>query len=324
MKRIVVDANDPSSEDLMPAAEALREGQVVAFPTETVYGLGANALDAKAVGRIFEAKGRPPTNPLIVHVASLDDVSSVVREWPDCAQQLAERFWPGPLTLVLRKNALIPGIVTAELETVGVRIPRHPVARRLIELAGVPVAAPSANRYMGVSPTTAEHVLKGLSNEIDWVVDSGPTEVGLESTVLSLVGRPRVLRLGMISVDTLKEVLPELDPYYDEVTEGVAASSPGQARRHYAPEAKVIIGDPELRKAFNSPRVGVVGFSRLEGGGLCRVMPTDPDGYARELYDALHMMDEAGCEYIIVDPPPTTAKWQAIWDRLRRATESES
>lgn len=324
MKRIVVDANTPSSDDLMPAALALREGQVVAFPTETVYGLGANALDAEAVARIFEAKGRPPTNPLIVHVASLDEVMTVVREWPDSAQRLAERFWPGPLTLVLRKNEMIPGIVTAELDTVGVRVPKHPVARRLIELAGVPVAAPSANRYMGVSPTTADHVVKGLRNEIKWVVDSGPTEVGLESTVLSLVGRPRVLRLGMISVESIQEVLPELDPYYDEVVEGVSAASPGQARRHYAPEAKVIIGDPELRKAFNTPRIGVVSFSRLESGGLCRVMPRDPDGYARELYDALHMMDEAGCETIIVEPPPTTAKWQAIWDRLRRATESES
>lgn len=324
MKRIVVDATHPSMDVLKPAAAALRDGQVVAFPTETVYGLGANALDATAVARIFEAKGRPPTNPLIVHVASLDDVMSVVREWPESAQRLAERFWPGPLTLVLRKNSMIPGIVTADLDTVGVRVPRHPVARRLIELAGVPVAAPSANRYMGVSPTTADHVVKGLSNEIQWVVDSGPTEVGLESTVLSLVGRPRVLRLGMISLEAIQEVLPELAPYYDEVVEGVSASSPGQARRHYAPEAKVIIGDPELRKAFNSPRVGVVSFSRLEGGGLGRVMPRDPDGYARELYDALHMMDEAGCETIIVEPPPTTAKWQAIWDRLRRATESES
>ncbi len=324
MKRVIVDATNPSSDDLMPVADALRDGQVVAFPTETVYGLGANAMDAAAVARIFEAKGRPPTNPLIVHVASIDDVMSVVREWPESAQRLAERFWPGPLTLVLRKNPLIPGIVTADLDTVGVRVPRHPVARRLIELAGVPLAAPSANRYMGVSPTTAEHVVKGLNNEIKWVVDSGPAEVGLESTVLSLVGRPRVLRLGMISLESIQEVLPELEPYYDEVVEGVSASSPGQARRHYAPEAKVIIGDPELRKAFNSPRVGVVSFSRLEGGGLGRVMPRDPEGYARELYDALHMMDEAGCETIIVEPPPTTAKWQAIWDRLRRATESES
>lgn len=323
MNRVHVDANSPQVDLLEDAAGALRGGQVVAFPTETVYGLGANALDEQAVRRIFEAKGRPSTNPLIVHVAKVEDVHQVVREWPEAAQRLAEAFWPGPLTIVLRKTESVPLAVTAGLETVGVRVPSHPVARALIGLAGVPVAAPSANRYMGVSPTTADHVIKSLAGAVDWVVDAGPTQVGLESTVVSLVGLPRVLRLGMIGWDEIKAVLPELQPFEDDVVEGVAAQSPGLARRHYAPTAKVIIGPAELRGALKSRRVGLMAFRRPEDGGLCRVMSLDPVAYARELYSALHELDEAGCEYIVVEPPPRTQRWGAIWDRLKRATESE-
>lgn len=324
MKRIVVDPVLPNDADLVDAAAALRGGAVVAFPTETVYGLGANALDAAAVGRIFAAKGRPATNPLIVHVSAVDEVHKVVREWPEVAQRLADRFWPGPLTMVLRKAAGIPSEVTANLDTVGVRLPNHAVAQALIRLAGCPVAAPSANRYMGVSPTTADHVVKGLAGEIDWVIDAGPTKVGLESTVLSLVGRPRVLRLGMISCDAIREVVPDLAPYDDEVVEGVSAISPGLARRHYAPTARVIVGSPELRRAFNSPRVGLMVFDAPEDGGLYRQMPRDAAGYAQALYGALHFLDEAGCETIIVEPPPRDAAWDAIWDRLHRAAELET
>ena len=324
MKRLVVDPVHPDPQALEPAAAALQQGDVVAFPTETDYGLGANAFDQSAVEKIFVAKGRPATNPLIVHVGSVDEARQVVREWPEVAQTLADAFWPGPLTLVLRKTDTVPAIVTAGLDTVGVRVPRHPVARALLQAAGCPIAAPSANRYMGVSPTTADHVIRGLAGEIQWVVDAGPTDVGLESTVLSLVGRPRVLRLGMITCDQIRAIVPDLAPYEDEVVEGVAAASPGQARRHYAPTATVIIGSPELRHAFSSPRVGLMVFDVPEEGGMFRKMPRDPAGYAHDLYGALHELDDAGCETIIVEPPPRDPQWDAIWDRLKRATESES
>lgn len=322
MKRIRVDPAHVDDAALMAPAAALANGGVVAIPTETVYGLGANALDAQAVRKIFAAKGRPATNPLIVHISDVSQVSTVVREWPASAQLLADAFWPGPLTLVLRKAAEVPEAVTAGLDTVGVRLPAHPVARRLIELAGVPVAAPSANRYMGVSPTTADHVVKSLEADVDWVVDAGPTQVGLESTVVSLVGRPKILRLGMILEADLARVIPEIESYADEVVEGIPAASPGLARRHYAPTAQVIVGPPELKAALSSPRVGMMVFDRPHDGSLHMLMPRDPEAYARELYNALHVLDDAGCDYILVEPPPREPAWRAIWDRLKRASEA--
>src|SRR5438105_4505328 len=187
----------PSANEIEAAADALRRGRLVAFPTETVYGLGANALDPEAVARIYAVKGRPPTSPLIVHVASVEMAKSLIATWPEAADRMARRFWPGPLTLVLPKQPTIPSIVTAGLSTVGLRMPSHPMALALIKAAGVPLAAPSANRFTQLSPTTADHVRQSLGSDVDLILDGGPCEVGIESTVVSLAGpQPVLLRPG--------------------------------------------------------------------------------------------------------------------------------
>ncbi|MBI4873456.1 MAG: threonylcarbamoyl-AMP synthase, partial [Acidobacteria bacterium] len=194
------------------AAELIRAGRLVAFPTETVYGLGANALDAAAVEKIFAAKGRPSTSPLIVHVDSEEMARTLARQWPDAAHVLVRRFWPGPLTLVVPKRECVPDVVTAGLATVGLRAPSHPLALALIRAAGVPIAAPSANRFTGLSPTTAEHVRRGLGEAADLILDGGPTVVGIESTVLSLAGqRPLLLRPGMVSREAIEALIGPLE-----------------------------------------------------------------------------------------------------------------
>ena len=240
---IDVDAFEPDLDALRPAARALVDGRLVAFPTETVYGLGANALDEHAVRRIFEIKQRPPTSPLIVHLADRASVGEVATEWPPPADRLAEAFWPGPLTLIVPKTASIPDVVTAGLGTVGVRVPAHAVARALIRLANRPVAAPSANRHTGISPTRAEHVVDDLGADVDIVVDGGPTPVGIESTVLSLTGDvPTILRPGMISREELLEVVDDVR-WGEDVQPGSAHPSPGMAERHYAPETPIVLVD---------------------------------------------------------------------------------
>src|SRR3979490_342999 len=226
--------------EIESAARLLRAGRLVAFPTETVYGLGANALDPEAVARIYAVKGRPPTSPLIVHVSSIDMAQSLVTRWPTIADQLAHRFWPGPLTLVLEKQPTIPPIVTAGLSTVGLRMPSHPVALALIKAAGVPVAAPSANRFTQLSPTTTEHVRRSLGSDVDLILDGGPCQVGIESTVLSLAGPQAVLlRPGAISRAQLEA---EIGPVAiaTDVNEG-AHPSPGMHPRHYSPRTRLIL-----------------------------------------------------------------------------------
>ena len=318
-----VDPKAPEAADLAEAARLLREGGLVAFPTETVYGLGANALEEAAVHRIFEAKGRPPSNPIIVHVTGVEQARTLVAAWPEAADALASRFWPGPVTLVLPKAQGVPGAVTAGLDSVAIRMPSHPVARALLAQAGVPVAAPSANRYTGVSPTSAQHVVRSLGDSVDLVVDGGSTDVGIESTVVSLVHEPKVLRPGMVSWEVLQEIVADLQPHEEHsyVEDDEPATSPGQARRHYSPDARVILAEPETRRGFADERVAVV---RLEtgpflGDAFVIDLPADPHLYARRLYDALHRVDEAGCDLVLIQPPPRTPAWSAIWDRLRRA-----
>lgn len=301
------------------AVARLRAGTLVALPTETVYGLAALASDADAVARIFVAKGRPATNPLIVHVSDATQARSVVAEWPSLAQTLTDAFWPGPLTLVLPRAASVPDIVTAGLDSVAVRAPAHPVFRRVLEQTG-PLAAPSANRSNAVSPTRAEHVRASLGGRIELILDGGPCEVGIESTVLSLLGdTPTVLRLGAVTPAMLREVIGDVQ--VRELVEEGARRSPGTGARHYAPDAEVVFvthGDEEaLRAALTEGGAAIV--HTLQHAGPHRRLPDDPEGFARGLYDALHALD-ADHDRIVIERVPDSAEWAAVADRLRRAS----
>ncbi|MBV8812567.1 MAG: threonylcarbamoyl-AMP synthase [Acidobacteriaceae bacterium] len=295
----------PTEEALARAAEIIRNGGLVAFPTETVYGLGANALDARAVGRIYEAKGRPFASPLIVHVADEAMARSLAANWPEAARKLAERFWPGPLTLVVKKAAVVPDTVSAGLDSVGLRVPAHPVALALIRKAAVPIAAPSANRFMQISPTTAEHVNTGLGNRVDLILDGGATRVGIESTVASLRrDPPAVLRPGMISQEELEAVTGRA--WDRELELPHISESPGLHARHYAPRTPFYVLE--------------VGAPRPAGRGHVIQMPSRLNEYAARLYLELHKADKEGWDWIAVEKPPETSEWTGILDRLRRAS----
>jgi L-threonylcarbamoyladenylate synthase len=283
------------------AAELIRTGKLVAFPTETVYGLGANALDADAVARIFAAKRRPRTSPLIVHVDGIAMAREYAAAWPEAAQKLAERYWPGPLTLVLPKRSMIPDIVTAGLPTVGLRVPAHPVALELIRAAGLPIAAPSANRFTELSPTAAEHIPEELA---DYTLEGGPSHVGIESTVLSLVAEPVLLRPGVIPVTQLEAVIGPIRIATDAGVEGPHAS-PGMHERHYQPRTPLYLDQPPST-----------------GRGVILEMPTDPREFAAVLYDRLHRADAEHYDWIAIPLPPDTPEWAGVRDRLRRAAQS--
>ena len=302
------------------AAELIRQGRLVAFPTETVYGLGANALDAEAVARIYEAKGRPATSPLIVHAGSIEMARGLAREWRPEAEALAARFWPGPLTLVVPKAACIPDIVTAGLGTVGLRVPAHPVALALIREAGVPIAAPSANRFTQLSPTTAGHVRAGLGEAVDLILDGGPTTVGIESTVLSLAAaRPVLLRPGMVNQREIEALIGPVEQA-GRIENGVAHMSPGMHARHYSPATRLL-----LVRGGAVPADGAGAYLSLGGtarGGVHTVtMPDDPAAYATALYATLHELDRKGLDWIAVEMPPPGAEWAGIRDRLERAAK---
>ena len=306
-----------SENELRAAVEAIRSGGLVAFPTETVYGLGANALDAVAVERIYRVKGRPKTSPLIVHVDSVEAVRKLVREWPQAASCLAERFWPGPLTLVLPKRECIPAVVTAGLDTVGIRIPAHPVALAFLRESGVPVAAPSANRFTQLSPTRAEHVRQAFGPEVQVVLDGGRTNVGIESTVIGFDrGKWRMLRPGVIS-------RPEIEACTGTLDDSLAASdeaphsSPGLHRRHYQPRTPVW-----LSGSAGLPRDGVgayVFWSQPVSGVRSIAMPPEARAYAGRLYDVLHQLDADHLDWIVIEPVPDGPEWEGVRDRLTRA-----
>ena len=284
------------------AAGLIRAGRLVAFPTETVYGLGANALDAEAVARIFAAKGRPRTSPLIVHVDSIAMARELASEWSDRAQVLAEHYWPGPLTLVVPKRALIPDIVTSGLATVGLRMPAHPRALELSRAAGVPIAAPSANRFTELSPTAAEHVPEALA---DYLLDGGPARVGIESTVLSLAGEAVLLRPGVVPVTGIERLIGPVR-IAGEAGEG-PHESPGMHERHYRPRTPLYLGaGPEV------------------GRGLVLEMPADAREFAAVLYERLHRADTEGWDWIAIAMPPDTAEWAGVRDRLLRAATRSS
>lgn len=302
----------------------------MAFPTETVYGLGANALDRAAVRRIFETKGRPAYNPLIVHVAAVESARELATSWPAQAEALARRFWPGPLTLVLPKQDRISDEVTAGLRTVALRVPRHPVALALLREAGLPIAAPSANRFTRISPTTAAHVRDGLGSGVDLTLDAGPTPVGIESTVVDLSREvPVLLRPGSISRAQLEEVIGPV-VLADDVEGAAPRASPGMVRQHYSPTAELRIFEPMQRDAMERMAREASGHGSIVGGLLLRplraplehpiIMPSDPAEYAAKLYSALHELDGAGCTLILVDQVPEGADWAGVSDRLRRAS----
>ena len=276
----------------------------MAFPTETVYGLGANALDPAAVEKIYAAKGRPASSPLIVHVNSIEMARALAQEWPEKAERLAQRFWPGPLTLVLPKRQHVPDNLTAGLDTVGIRIPSNGIALALIREVGLPIAAPSANRFSELSPTTAEHVRVGMGDRVAMVLDGGRTTVGIESTVLSLAGPEAILlRPGMISQAEIEEVIGAVRVERD-VT-GSAHPSPGMHARHYSPKTPLILVRP------GQPPSG--------GRGVRLQMPTDPGQYAAVLYERLHQADSENWDWIEIELPPDDPAWAAIRDRLERA-----
>jgi L-threonylcarbamoyladenylate synthase len=322
-----VDALQPEAEVLGRAAGVLRRGGLVAFPTETVYGLGANALDQAAVGRIFAAKGRPASNPIIVHVATTEQAKELAASWPQLAGRLAERFWPGSLTLVLPKSSVVPDLVTAGGDTVALRCPAHAVARGLIEAAALPLAAPSANVSTRVSPTRAEHVLRGLSGRIDMLLDGGPTPGGLESTVLDVTTTPpRLLRPGLVSRHDLEELIGPVETGAD--SSAVApARSPGVLERHYAPSVPlecVRDSSPRVKElCLAGMRVGWLTIGPAAEGRLSGVftveLPADAAGYSAQLYAALHSLEAMRLDRIVVELPPQGDAWLAVHDRLRRA-----
>ena len=330
MRTVLLPLSDAA---IREAAAVLRTGRLVAFPTETVYGLGARADRSEAVRGIFAAKGRPSGNPLIVHVADRDAARSLAAEWPEVADALAAAFWPGPLTLVVRCAAgAVVDEVTAGGAEVGLRVPAHPVALALLREAGVPVAAPSANRSTTISPTTAEHVRKTLDGAIDVVLDAGPTGFGIESTIVDVSRTPmRLLRHGAISLEVIARFGEVVDATVSAVEVATRADAPGMHAKHYAPRARTrLVPAGEVRgavevEAASGARVGVIERGCVTAGGVVPEgldveLAADPEGYARELYAALHRLDDAGCDVIVIAEVPEGAAWTAVRDRLRRAT----
>jgi L-threonylcarbamoyladenylate synthase len=337
-----VDPTNPDPAAIDRAARCLRDGGLVAFPTETVYGLGVNARDREALRRLFIAKDRPFNDPLIVHVASFAQVDTLVTEIPDAAPGLAQRFWPGPLTLVMHRSSEVPDEVTAGGKTVAIRVPAHPVARALLVAADLPIAAPSANRFSRPSPTRGVHVLEDLQGRIDLLLDAGPTHVGMESTVLDLTAPvPRILRLGAVTPELLRAVLPDvrMDVIQAANDEVASLPAPGLLTRHYSPKALLTLYEGDRRAVLSriahdarqalgqNKNVGIL-VAREDNGELGNVATRvirlssadDSQGIAAELYAALRELDQIGVDVILVRGfPAETGLGLAIQDRLRRA-----
>ncbi|HEY2378348.1 MAG TPA: L-threonylcarbamoyladenylate synthase [Gemmatimonadaceae bacterium] len=330
MRVIRVDPDSPEPSAIDQAAEILRRGGLVAFPTETVYGLGANALDAAAVERIYSAKGRPSFNPLIVHIPNKAAARDLASRWPERASLVANAFWPGPVTIVVPKRPIVPDNVTAGLDSVALRVPANRVALALLVVSGLPLAAPSANQSTELSPTTARHVERSLGDRVDLILDGGPTSVGIESTVLDLRGpRAAILRPGVVGRRELEPLVGPIAAPNDLEGEG-ARPSPGMMERHYAPRARLVLFDREdahhifeqvRALAAESSRVGML-LRSLENDGAWEVvrMPDDSARYAQRLYAALHELDELGCRVIYVERVPNAAEWAGVRDRLERAS----
>jgi len=350
MTRVVpIDPQHPDLGRIREVAEVLRDGGLVAFPTETVYGLGAHALNPTAVARIFQAKGRPSTDPMIVHLASVDQLDVVAQVVPTAARELAAAFWPGALTLILEKRSIVPDAVTAGLQTVGVRVPSHPIAHALLAAADVPVAAPSANRFSHPSPTCAEHVLADLDGAVDVVIDGGATPIGVESTILDLtVTPPLVRRPGGVSLEHIRHVVPGARSVSETVGRARAQPAPGQLLRHYAPRATLTLYVGDVRQvvermgsdirtaAASGLRAGVLApeedllalAPRLAAlGASGRVITVrcgsrrDREETARDLFRALRALDAEAVDAIFASAPEGEGINAAILDRLTRAAE---
>lgn len=312
--------------NIIQAAQLLREGRLVAFPTETVYGLGADATNPWAVARIFAAKGRPSTNPLIVHIAHASQATRYAADWPAAAQALADAFWPGPLTIVVPRKPIIAPEVSAGLGTVGLRCPRHPLALELLREFDGPVAAPSANRSNRVSPTSARHVREELGEAVDLILDGGDCEVGIESTVITLcTSTPTVLRPGNVSVDSLRSVLGDVVLKSEVISTTTAAAAPGQHAIHYSPRTPCYRGTAQQIQAYLTGQPAesriILALSDLTALHPAHVthMPRSPEAYAHHLYAALRAADERHAAAILVELPPLSPDWLAVHDRLNRA-----
>ena len=319
---------------VIEAAVLLRAGEVVALPTETVYGLAANALDEEAVAKLFAIKGRPVDNPIIVHVGSVEMACRCVLNWPDLAERLAMAFWPGPLTMVLPRAPSIPANVSAGLDTVGVRWPNHPLTQAVIDACGFPLAAPSANFSSEISPTTAEHVKKSLGDRIALIVDGGPSHVGIESTVVDLsVYPPAVLRPGMIQAEALLAVTGNLS-VGNPPDAPHTLRSPGMLPRHYAPKSRLVVWSWSSEEELEAKLAGlklsledvcVIAHSQIPPPSQyasVMVIPHDAEAYARAIYAELHRCDEKNPALIVLEALPDHPDWAALHDRMVRASES--
>lgn len=334
MSRVLsVDPERPQAAVLEEARRVLLQGGLVAFPTETVYGLGARALDEGAVGRVFEAKGRPRQHPLIAHVQGEAQARSLARSWPEAASRLSSALWPGPLTLVVDRAPHVPASVAGGSDSIALRAPAHAVAQGLIGALGEPIAAPSANRYQGVSPTTVAHVARQLGDKVNLLLDGGPCQTGIESTVVDVRGAlVRVLRPGAVDMATLRALIPGIVADREPVASERPRAAPGMGARHYAPRARLLLAascEAACRTAnalaSEGAPVGLViydppGASALADNVLVRTLARDPAQYAHRLYATLHDLDEAGALAIVAQRVPADESWWAIADRLQRGS----
>lgn len=338
-KIIKIDRKNISEKDMEMASHIIKNGGIVAFPTETVYGLGANGLDENAVKKIFEAKGRPGDNPLILHVASIDDIIPLVKEIPEIAKVLMYRFWPGPLTILFKRSELVPDIVTAGLDTVAIRMPKNEIAIRLIEKSNTPIAAPSANLSGRPSPTSSVHVIDDMKEKIDMIIDGGATGVGLESTVLDLSGDlPMILRPGGVTIEDLRVLIPHvaLDPSIMDTRGHIVPKSPGQKYKHYAPKAEMIIFTGEIDKVVSE--INSRKREYIDSGKIVGIMCTDEtrdlykdgltislgsrseeDDIARNLFHALRTFDEKDVDVILAEGIASSNLGSAIMNRMIKA-----
>lgn len=336
-KIIKIDKNNIDKGLIKEAAKYIQEGKLVAFPTETVYGLGANGLDAEAVKKIFLAKGRPQDNPLILHIASIEQIHPLVKEIPSHFYKCMERFWPGPLTMIFKRSKLVPDIITAGLDTVAIRMPRHPIALGLIKSSNTPIAAPSANLSGAPSPTIAKHVIDDQNGRIDMIIDGGSTGVGLESTVLDLTGDiPMILRPGGITMEDLKEIIPDVEQDIGTLKEGVTPKSPGQKYRHYAPKAEmylytgnidnIVVKIKENTKKLlaEGKKIGIMATEETkanynEGFVLIVGSRNNRETIASNLFNALRYFDDEGVDVILAEGVESDHIGMAIMNRMTKA-----